>query len=327
MLLRIFSRWLGVAVLAACTALAQAGGPLLTPDELDERLQAAAQGGAPLRVVDVREAEAYALQHLPGAVSAPFGRWRTGGENPGLLPAPAELTALVQELGLQPGLPVVIVHPGSDADDFGGAARAYWMLKSLGLQDLAILDGGLGAWVAAGLPVSDQPVQVTPSQWQPQYDPRWTATREQVLDSLDRPEVLRIDARPAPFFDGRLMHDTARARGTLPGAVSLDSELLFELGAAELLPPDELAAEFDAAGVQPGQPVILFCNGGHWSATDWFVLSELLGHENARMYPGSMVDWTRAPRALPMMNEPGRAEQLRYAIASWAHRNLGTPAP
>lgn len=311
--------WLGPAL---------AFGPLLTPEALQVQLQQAGGGTSDaLRVVDVRESDAYALQHVPGAVSAPFGRWRSTGENFGKLPDAVDLTALVQELGLRPEVPTVIVFTGIDANDFGGAARAYWVLKSLGVQQLAILDGGLSAWTAASLPPSDTPVQVAASDWQPDFNPQWMATREQVLASLQQPQVLRVDARPAPFFEGRLMHEAARARGTLPGAVNLDSELLFELGSAELLPPNELTEAFDDIGVQPTQPVILFCNAGHWSATDWFVLSEVLGHADARMYPGSMLDWTQAAQALPMEREPGRLEQLRYALLGWAHRNLGTAAP
>jgi len=87
------------------------------------------------------------------------------------------------------------------------------------------------------------------------------------------------------------------------------------------------AAEADALDAPPGAPVVAFCNTGHWSATDWFVLSEVLGRPGVRMYPGSMVEWTQSPAPLPMANEPGRWRQLRYMALGWAHRNLGTKAP
>ena len=57
------------------------------------------------------------------------------------------------------------------------------------------------------------------------------------------------------------------------------------------------------------------------------MLSEVLGRPGVRMYPGSIIDWTSAPAPLPMDNEPGRWQQLRYAALAWAHRNLGTQAP
>ena len=154
-----------------------------------------------------------------------------------------------------------------------------------------------------------------------------TLTRDQVRASLDEPGVLRVDARPAPFYQGRIAADAAHARGTLPGAVNLDSENWFELGSAALMDKAALQDEADKLNAAPSQPIIAFCNAGHWSATDWFVLSEVLGRPGVRMYPGSIIDWTSAPAPLPMDNEPGRWQQLRYAALAWAHRNLGTPAP
>lgn len=313
---------LALACLLGTTAAAQ---PLLAPAQL----QALLAQDPGVRLVDVREGPAYAMQHLPGAVSAPYGRWRLVDENLGLPPTADELVALVQDLGLTPDTRVVLVYTGIDATDFGGAARAYWTLKSLGVRQLSILNGGLAAWKAAGLPVSDVAATAPRSSWQPRLDTQWLATREDVLASLGRPEVLRIDARPAPYFQGRIAHDNARARGTLPGAVHADSEAFFELGSAELMDAASLEDEAQAllGDVDADAPIIAFCNAGHWSATDWFVLSEVLGRRDVRMYPGSMIDWTRAPDPLPMIHEPGRWDQLRYAALSWAHRNLGTRAP
>lgn len=302
---------------------AWAGSPLVTPAEL----QALRQEQPALRVIDVREAEAYALQHVPGALSAPYARWRGTPANPGLVPPLPALTALVQELGLAPDTRTVIVYTGQDATDFATAARVYWTLKSLGMTQLSILNGGLAAWRDAGLAVSQQPAAAPRSAWQPRFSPHWLATRDEVRALIGRPGTVLIDSRPAPFFQGRIAHDAARARGTLPGAVNLDSELYFELGSAALLDKAALEQEADQVAVAPGQAVVAFCNAGHWSATDWFVRSEVLGRPNVRIYPGSVIDWSQAPQPLPMVGEPSRAEKLRHMLLSWAHRNLGTKAP
>jgi len=120
---------------------------------------------------------------------------------------------------------------------------------------------------------------------------------------------------------------SAKARGTLPGAVNLDSDLYFELGSAVLLDKASLAAEADAAHAAPGQTVVTFCNAGHWSATDWFVRSELLGEKNVKLYPGSIIDWSQASEPLPMANEPPRLDKLRHMLATWAQRNLTFKTP
>ena len=321
-LLRLLQRR---ALPAALLWLAAAGwaAPLITPAEL----QALAQAGA-VRIVDVREAQAYQLQHLPGAVSAPyFTRWRGPASNPGLVPPLADLTTLVQELGLTPETRTVLVYTGVDSTDFATAARSYWTLKSLGVRDISLLNGGLNAWRGAGLPVSNQPAQVARCNWRPQFNPEWLATRDEVRQLLGSPKAVLIDSRPAPFFQGRIANEAARARGTLPGAVNLDSDLYFELGSAVLMDKAGLETEAEAAHVQPGQTVVAFCNAGHWSATDWFVRSELLGQSGAKLYPGSVIDWSQASEPLPMANEPSRLEKLRHMLLAWSHRNLGTKAP
>ena len=136
-LISFFITWVAGALLAAS---AWAAPPLLTPAEL----QALRLTGS-VRIIDTREGPAYALQHLPGAVSAPYGRWRGPATNPGQLPPMKQLAALVQELGLTPETHAVIVYTGVDSTDFGSAARVYWTLKSLGMRELSILNGGLNA--------------------------------------------------------------------------------------------------------------------------------------------------------------------------------------
>lgn len=316
---RLVLLWLAAALLPLG---ASAAAPLLSPAELQ-----ALQQRQPVRLIDTREAPAYALQHLPGAVSAPYARWRGPATNPGQLPTLPVLTELVRELGLTPDTHAVIVYSGTDSTDFGSAARVYWTLKSLGMNQLSILNGGLTAWKAAGLPVSQQPARAERSDWQPRLHTRWMATQDEVQGQLGSSEVLLVDSRPAAFFEGRKLHAAARALGSLPGAVNLDSDLFFEPGSAALMPLPALNAEAAALGDRPGQATVAFCNTGHWAATDWFVLSEVLGRPDVKLYPGSMVEWTRAPQPLPMINEPDRLGKLGYMLAAWSHRNLGTKAP
>ena len=113
-LISFFITWVAGALLAAS---AWAAPPLLTPAEL----QALRLTGS-VRIIDTREGPAYALQHLPGSVSAPYGRWRGPATNPGQLPPMKQLAALVQELGLTPETHAVIVYTGVDSTDFGSAA-------------------------------------------------------------------------------------------------------------------------------------------------------------------------------------------------------------
>jgi thiosulfate/3-mercaptopyruvate sulfurtransferase len=307
--------------LALTLGAAWAAQPLLTPAQLEPLQQA-----GNVRIIDTRPTEAYQKQHIAGAVSAPYGLWRGPASNPGQLPPTEVLAHLVQSLGLTPQTHAVIVYAGSNFTDFGSAARVYWTLKSLGAQNLSILNGGFAAWQKAGLPTSDQPVILTRSNWQPTFDPRWSATRTEVEGLLGQKDTLLVDARPLSFYEGKVAHPAAHARGTLPGAVDLDSHHFFAADSAALLDTAALRQAADALHESPAQKTVTFCNTGHWAATDWFVLSEVLQRPDVRMYPESMVDWTSAATPLPMQNEPGRVAQLSSQISTWLQRNLGARA-
>jgi thiosulfate/3-mercaptopyruvate sulfurtransferase len=119
-----------------------------------------------------------------------------------------------------------------------------------------------------------------------------------------------IDARPATFFTGKVKHDKALAYGHIPGARSVDSALLYDPQTNRLKPKDELARAF--ADV-PAGPATSYCNTGHWAATDWFVLSEVLGRKDVKLYPGSMVEWTSDTRR-PVESQRTKWDDLKKAL-------------
>jgi thiosulfate/3-mercaptopyruvate sulfurtransferase len=74
--------------------------------------------------------------------------------------------------------------------------------------------------------------------------------------------------------------------------------------------------------MNPQKETISFCNTGHWAATNWFAMSEVLGHKNVILYAGSMVDWSQDANGLPMANVPNRAKQLLIDTKLWAARTF-----
>ncbi len=315
-----FRRGCALFWLLAAWSLSQsasaAPSPLLTPAALLAQLPQ-------VRVIDIREGDAsvspYAAGHIPGAVSAPYSSWRGAADNPGQLRSVADYTALVRSLGLNAQTPVVLVADGSDPSDFGAPARVYWTLKWLGLQHLAILNGGMTAWTRAGLPVTRQAVRAQPSDFTPRLDTTILASRTQVAQDLrgSRP-VLLLDARPRPFYLGQVKAPAAAQPGTLPGAVDFDNARWFPGGSGALPGQAELERIAQSMPHAAGtEPTVSFCNTGHWAATNWFVLSELLHQPDVKLYPGSMVDWSRADE--PMANVPSRAQQLWAQLQqTWA---------
>lgn len=306
-------KFLASALIASAAQAAVAAPPLLTPAELSAPQAQSAQ----LRIIDIRDPASYGKQHIPGAISAPYGKWRGPASNPGALPETAKLTDLVQSLGLTPASHAVVVSSGADAADFGAAARVYWTLKFLGLKDLSILNGGMQAWSSAKLATDTAVPQVARSNYQPQINPGLLATRESVSQNVKLSNAALVDSRTEAFYQGKARAPAAKVAGTLPGAQLLDFNQWFVPGSSQFV--DSAKAQQVAAQLkhQPGQEVVAFCNTGHLAATEWFALSEVAGLPNVKLYAGSMVDWTQSQEALPIANQPGRIAALIYDAQQW----------
>lgn len=300
----------------ALSGLAAAAQPLLTPVELSAALK-----DSNVRVIDIRDPKAYGAQHIGGAVSAPYGAWRGPASNPGELPDLPKLTALVQKLGLTPQTHAVVVSTGADATDFGAAARVYWTLKVLGLKELSVLNGGAKAWAQAGLPQGTAPATVAASSYQPKIDTSLIASKDEVRAQVESGKANLVDSRPAAFFNGETRHQAAAVPGTLKGAVNVEHTKWFAPGSSTFVGSDEAKKIAASIALNPQQETVAFCNTGHWAATDWFALSEVAGQKNVKMYPGSMVEWSR-DGSLPMDNVPNRAKQLLIDAKLWAERTF-----
>lgn len=276
------------------------------PVILDIRPRQAAEGRPNL--------DTYSAGHIPGAISAPYGRFRGPAANPGMPPSEADLTTLLRDLGLEADSRVVIVHQGRDQSDFGAAARVYWTLKSAGLSRLSILNGGVAAWIAADQTLSTEGTTATPSTITVTFSDQWTASADDiraVLKGEDR--ALLLDARPEAFWRGEARHDAAARPGTLPQSRYFEHAGWFNNGPAII---DAQAARTlaEAQGFAGQDQLVSFCNTGHWAATNWFALSELAGLENVRLYPESMVGWSNAGGE--MANVPGPLRNLWLQIKS-----------
>lgn len=296
---------------------AVAAEPLLTPQELAPLLQQ-----ANVRVIDIRDPKSFAANHIPGAVNAPYGEWRGPATNPGELPDQPQLVALLQSLGLTDASHAVVVSTGKDTTDFGAMARVYWTLKSLGLTELSIVNGGMQAWEKAKLPLSTQSVKVAPSTYAPTFDATWLSTREDIQNNVKLSNAVLVDSRPDAFYQGKTQAPAAKLAGTLPGAVQLDFNQWFVPGTTQFV--DSAKARDIAAQIQvpAGQNAVAFCNTGHWAATDWFGLSEVVGMPHVKLYAGSMVDWTQQPDFPQLQNAPGRGEQLLRSTKQWWERKF-----
>lgn len=267
--------------------------PLVSPAWLNERLK-----DSDLVVLDIRSdrngggQKAYAEAHIPGSVFSDYDKagWRVTRNNvPFMVPPAAELEKLIGSVGIGQDSHVVVVSTGENVTDFGAAARIYWTLKYAGVKKLSILDGGIAAWKQATLPVESGEKAPSPKTFTASVDDSIVALASDVEKINGSGGAALVDARPASFFVGKEKAPASAAYGHIPGALNVDSASFFDTKTNRLKSKAELVK---AADVVPAGPTVSYCNTGHWAATDWFVLHEVLGRKEARLYAGSMVEWT-----------------------------------
>lgn len=318
-----------LALVISPPALAQTNAqtitPLVSPATLKQLIERKA-----VRVLDIREllqnddkTPNYAAGHIPGAVAAPYSDIRGTEDNPGAVISDDEFSSLLSKWGIQRDTHVVIAPTGSDGSDFGGAARFYWTLKLAGISKVSILEGGLGAWGAAGYPQETTTPAIKPSGIKVKLDKSQIVTTEQLAHLIKQratgtKRFVLTDSRNEDYFTGVEKHSAQARAGTLPGAKNFDHEEWFQLNTGKLLPKPQLEKLAKEAGLITNDEVITFCNTGHWSATTWFVLSEILGQKNVRLYPESSIAWSKTKN--PMDNEPKRSkvllDQFRQAVTN-----------
>ncbi|HUL73511.1 MAG TPA: sulfurtransferase [Vicinamibacterales bacterium] len=251
--------------------------PLLTPRDL------ASATPAPL-VIDLRPAEVFARGHIAGAVH--FDLWGVSLIDTSEAPLRAFMWMighLFSLRGVTPDRPVVVYEEDSGMR----AARAWWFLEYLGHPNARILDGGMKAWLAAGLPATTETVSPTPSTWHGTPDPSKIARWDQVRDRLGRPDTAIVDTRSDDEYYGIAVR--AKRGGAIPGAVHVEwKRNLTPDGRFKSV--DELRAMYEAAGVTPDREVVTYCQGGYRAAHGYLALY-LLGYPRLRNYTGSWKEW------------------------------------
>ncbi|HEX8665632.1 MAG TPA: sulfurtransferase [Beijerinckiaceae bacterium] len=283
-----------------------ANQPLVSPEWLAQHL-----ADPDLAILDVRIVAgedgraAFAAGHIPGAVFTDYAKdgWRAAkGIAVGMLPDEAALSGLFGRLGLTPEQQVVVVPTGINTGDFSAAARVYWTLKAAGHRRLSLLDGGWEGWRAAGRPVETGPGRARPAtQYPVRIDAGLRAEVGRVEAAVARRDATLLDARGRGYFEGREKSPQAMRAGRLPGAAHLDQGQAYDASRHGLKPREELDRLYAAV---PEGEVISFCNTGQAAATNWFVLAELLGRRDVRLYDGSMSEWTQDERR-PVETGPG----------------------
>ncbi len=238
---------------------------------------------------------AYRAAHIPGAVYAHLDRDLSAPVVPGRsgrhpLPEAATLAATFGRLGIGPDTQVVAY------DDAGGAlaaSRLWWLLRWLGHEDVAVLDGGWQAWQAAGLATRAGDEMRRPARFMPHERPELVASADEVARVATDPGSRLLDARGADRFRGE--NETIDpVAGHIPGAVSAPYGQ--NLGPdGRFLTADVLRERYETLhGTTPAERVVVYCGSGVTAAHSLLAMVHA-GLGDARLYAGSWSEWITDP--------------------------------
>ena len=236
----------------------------------------------------------YEEGHIPTAGFADLMGELSDGGSPlqFAVPSPEEFAAAMSALGVSDDSRVVLYDDGRSV----WAARVWWMLRWIGFDRAALLDGGRPAWTAAGYSLSTEAVSRPAGKLTVALRPELIAAKDEVLAAIDDDATQLVDAMPAAHYRGEMVM-YARP-GHIPGATNVPmTSLVDETG--RFRPRHELEALL--AGDRDARS-ITYCGGGIAASANAFIMTRL-GYQDVAVYAASLQEWA-ADESLPMETAP-----------------------
>ncbi len=236
--------------------------------------------------------EDYLRAHVPGAafadtagkLSDPDAPW------PLILPSAEYFAAAASALGIGDQHHVVVYAQAAPT----WATRLWWLLRYFGHEAVSVLDGGLPDWIRAGFPVEGGERHYPPAQFTASPRPELTASKDDVLAVVEhRAQARLVNALRPSVFRGEGVTSYSRP-GRIPGSENVPHTALVDHDSGRFISVEKLRALLQEAGAFDDQPLIAYCGGGISATAVLFALS-LTGREDARLYDGSLTEWSADP--------------------------------
>ena len=250
--------------------------------------------------------------HIPGALLVNYKKVRAsitvnGKKVTRMVPPKKAFEALMKSVGLNKGDSVVIVSKGESNGDMTMSTRLYWQLKYYGHKDLAILNGGTAQWIIDKRKVSSKAAKARKGNWvATAEDMSIFATSQDVAAAVKSKGAQLVDTRSVSLFLGTWYKSSyVHAKGHIEGAKNYPNELITKPKLpARFISSKDTRALMDSLGIDAASESITYCNSGHLASGTWFLMSEVMGNKNVKLYDGSMHQWTleKRPTTSPTSN-------------------------
>lgn len=270
---------------------------LITPAELDTLLKT-----EPVVVIDTRDPEDYAAGHIPGAVNIrEIFTYLSTSDADGLAALKHTFSGLFGAAGLS-GRETAVIYEDAMNTGFGQSCRGYFLLRSLGYPKAAVLDGGISAWTAAGLPISQDVPAPAPTAFPITAQPTsLMVTVPEMLEAISDPSVKILDVRDRDEWEGASSSpygvDFCPRKGRIPGAVWIEWYKLMdepEEGQARFRDAGDIMDACTDVGIGKDDTVYVYCFKGARASNTLVALNQA-GVQNVKIYFGSWNEWSRDP--------------------------------
>ena len=241
---------------------------------------------APYRVESGRAR--YEAAHIPGAGFLDIANDLSDPDAPThfMMPSATRFAEVVGRAGLGDDARVIVYSRGNKQ----WSTRLWWMLRAMGFDNAAVLNGGWEKWTAEGRPTSGAPPAYPSATFTPRPRPELFVGKEAVAAAMDDPGICTINALLPELHRGESKR--YGRPGHIPGSVNLPCGTLLDPETNAFLPPDAVQARLDAVGATPGKRSIVYCGGGIAATLDAFLMHQL-GYEDISVYDASMSEWAK----------------------------------
>jgi len=285
-------------ILLPAAVLAQGISPILSTDDLAKNLK---EPG--VIVVDIRKVEDYKTGHIPGALSIFYNNWAPGrGGLKNEMPMDEDLVDLLSANGIGPDSTVVVYGTTGTGPDRVDVTRVAWALKYAGIQKVSVLSGGFEKWaVREQREVSAEVFKPKAKAYKGKFNKNLLVKKDYVKEQIGKTMI--VDVREPAFFRGEQKLPFVAKAGRIKGAVNLPTMQVFDkyppgdhMEACCWTYKDAAALKNMASGVvgsDTEKEIIIYCDTGKVASAWWFILSDVLGHKNVKIYDGSTEDWMK----------------------------------